>query len=186
MGRSVALRHGIVTAALASAMVLSVCLFPTASTAAPFGGEMTVSGSIADMWLDSDRCYFGISIRWSETGGLTDETVDAVATFLNESTGKYDQVPSSMGWRTGDEFNATLIYAYDERGSSYWLELTPKSDENYAEPLGFFEGNPFILYLLAIVVLYIALQAILLLVFKRKGKRGRYEGPDYIQYRRRI
>ena len=138
------------------------------------------------MWLESDRCYFRISIQWSESGRFTGETVDAVASFLNESTAKYERVASSMGWRTGDEFNATLEYLFDEFGKAYRIELTPKSDENYAEPLSYFERNPFVFYLLLIVALYIVLQIILFLVLRKRGKKGRYEGPDYIQYVRRI
>lgn len=186
MERDALARHSLLAAILASVSVVAVLLSSTASTAAPWGGETTVSGVIQDLWLESDQCYFRISIQWSESGGFVGETVDVVATFLNESTGKYERVASSMGWMTGDEVNATLEYLFDEFGRTYWIELTPKSDENYAEPLSYFERNPFVLYLLLIVVLYVVLQTILFLVLKRKGRRGRYEGPDYMQYRRRI
>jgi hypothetical protein len=158
----------------------------TQSRAVPFDGEATVSGIIDDMWLESDRCYFRISIYWSDSGTFDGESVDAIASFLNESTGRYEVIPSSEGWRVGDEVNATLEYTYDEFGQAYWIELTSKSDENYAEPLSYFERNPFVFYLLLIIVLYVVLQSILIVVLKRRGKRGKNEGPDYIQYRRRI
>ena len=166
--------------------MLAALLTSTQTGAAPFYGEATVSGVIDDMWLESDCCYFRISIHWSDSGTFDGESVDAIASFLNESTGWHEEIPSSQGWRTGDEVNATLEYAYDEFGRTYWIELTSKSDENYAEPLSYFERNPFVFYLLLIIVVYAVLQIILILILKRRGKRGRYEGPDYIQYRRRI
>ena len=186
MGSSALPRCGFPVAALASVAAMFVLLSSVASTAAPWSSETTVSGSIEDMWLDDDRCYFRIAISWSATGALVGESVDAIASFLNESTGRYDQIPSSQGWQTGDEFNATLKHWADEFSESYRIELLSKSDENYAEPLSYFERNPFIFYLLLIVALFISLQVLLFLVMKRRGGKGRYEGPDYIQYRRRI
>lgn len=174
------------TAVLSSITVGVLAYASAQSAAAPIGGEAAVSGVIDDMWLESDSCYFRISIHWSDSAPLSGETVDAIATFLNESTGRYEGIPSSQGWRAGDEVNATLAYLYDEFGRTYWLELSSKSDENYAEPLNYFERNPFVFYLLLIVALYVVLQIVLFIVMKRKGKGGRYEGPDYIQYRRRI
>lgn len=186
MERSAYPRHSLSVGSIVSISVTVVLLSSFVSVAAPWSSEAEVSGVVQDMWLDSDRCHFRLSIQWSDEAGFTGETVDAIASFLNESTGKYTQVPSSMGWRVGDEFNATLEYTVDEFGETYWIELTPKSDENYAEPLGYFESNPFIFYLLLIVALYIVLQVILFLVLRRRGGKRRYEGPDYIQYRRRI
>ena len=186
MKRTTLPRRSISVAILASITVVAVLLSSTVSTAAPLGGEATVTGSIEDMWLDSDRCYFRISISQSDSVGFVGESVDAIASFLNESTGGYEQVASSMGWKAGDEFNATLVYVLDEFGETYWIKLSPKSDENYAEPLSYFERNPFVFYLLLIIALYILLQIILFIVLRRRGGRGRYEGPDYIQYRRRI
>lgn len=171
---------------LSSVTIAAIVLTSTQSRAAPFSGEATVSGIIDDMWLESDRCYFRISIYWSDSGTFDGESVDAIASFLNESTGKYEVISSSDGWRAGDEVNATLEYTYDEFGETYWIELTSKSNENYAEPLSYFERNPFVFYLLLIIVLYVVLQIILILVLKRRGKRGKSEGPDYIQYGRRI
>lgn len=173
--------------AILSSITIAIVLLPSSqSRAVPFYGEARVSGIIDDMWLESDWCCFMISIHWSDSGTFDGESVDAIALFLNESTGRYEEIPSSQGWRTGDEVNATLEYTYDESGRTYWIELASKSDENYAEPLSYFERNPFIFYLLLIIVLYAVLQSILILILKRRGKRGRYEGPDYIQYRRRI
>ena len=59
-------------------------------------------------------------------------------------------------------------------------------NERHAETLGYLEDNQFVLYVLMIIALFIVLEVVLYLIRKRKGKRGRYEGPDYIQYRRRI
>jgi len=156
------------------------------SGGAPVNGIVAASGTVEDMWLHSDRCYFRVAIDWSNRSNLVGETVDAIAMFPNESTGSYEEIASSQGWMVGDSLNATLSYTYDEFGQTYWLKLSSKSDENYAEPLGYFERNPFVFYLLLIVVLYIVLQALLLVILKRKGKKGRYEGPDYIKYKRRI
>jgi hypothetical protein len=70
-------------------------------------------------------------------------------------------------------------------GSLAQMAAAAEGDDR-AATLGYFEDNPFIFYLLLIVLLYIVLQSLLFLILKRKGKRGRYEGPDYIQFRRRI
>ena len=186
MERTSLQRRSILAAILTSVTVIAIIMSSTESTAAPLGGEATVSGYIEDMWLDSDRCIFRVSISWSDSIGFVGESVDAIALFLNESTGRYEHVASSLGWKAGDEVNASLKYLYDEFGETHWIELNPKSDENYAEPLSYFEQNPFVFYLLLIVALYIVLQIILFLVLRRRGGRRRYEGPDYIQYRRRI
>lgn len=172
--------------ALSLAVVLFGLLASAPSEAAPFSRSAEVSGVIEDMWLDSDRCYFRIGIEWSDSGSFDGETVAAIAMFLNESTDRYEQIASSQGWRIGDEVNATLDQAGDEFSETYWIRLSSKSDENFAEPLSYFERNPFIFYLLLIIGLYVVLQIGLVFLMKRKGKRGRYEGPDYIQYRRRI
>jgi hypothetical protein len=171
---------------LLSVTTAILLLASTQSRAVPFDGEAAVSGVINDMWLESDCCCFRISIHWSDSGTFDGDSVDAIASFLNESTDRYEVIPSSQGWRTGDEVNATLEYTYSEFGETYWIRLTSKSDENYAEPLSYFERNPFVFYLLLIIVLYAALQSVVILLIRRRGKRGRYEGPDYIQYRRRI
>jgi hypothetical protein len=173
-------------AILSSITMAALLLTSIQARAVPFDGEATVSGIIDDMWLDSDRCYFRVSVCWSDGGAFDGESVNAIASFLNESTDRYEVIPSSQGWRTGDEVNATLRYTYSEFGETYWIELTSKSDINYAEPLGYFERNPLVFYLLLIIALYAVLQSILILVLKRRGKRSKYEGPDYIQYRRRI
>jgi hypothetical protein len=179
--------HTSATAAMVSVLLVSLtALSSVNSSGVPVGGIAAVSGTVEDMWLDSDRCYFRIAIDWSNRSNLAGETVDAIARFLNESTGSYEEIASSQGWMVGDSLNATLTYTYDEFGETYWLRLSSKSDENYAEPLSYFERNPFVFYLLLIVMLYLVLQALLLVILKRKGKKGRYEGPDYIKYRRRI
>lgn len=183
---SAIVRHSLWTAILSSITIAALLLAPIQSRAAPFDGEATVSGIIDDMWLDSDRCYFRVSVRWSDSSAFDGESVDAIASFFNESTDRYEVIPSSQGWRTGDEVNATLRYTYSEFGKTYWIELTSKSDIYYAEALSYFERDPFVFYLLLIIVLYAVLQIILILVLKRRGKRNRYDGPDYIQYRRRI
>ena len=59
-------------------------------------------------------------------------------------------------------------------------------DEYSVESQSYLDGNSFVFYILMIVILFIVLEIILYLIRRRKGKIGRYEGPDYIQYRRRI
>lgn len=54
------------------------------------------------------------------------------------------------------------------------------------ESQSYLDGDSFVFYILMIVALFIVLEVILYLIRRRKGKVGRYEGPDYIQYRRRI
>ena len=180
-------QRGLHMAIMSLTTIAAVFLTPIQSVAVPFNGETTVSGIINDMWLESDCCYFTISITWSDSGVFDGESVDAIASFLNESTGRYEVVPGSQGWRTGDEVNATMEYTYSEFGEAYWIELTSKSDVNYAEPLGYFERNPLVFYLLLLLVLYVVLQSVLIIILRRRGKRRRrYEGPDYIRYRRRI
>ena len=64
--------------------------------------------------------------------------------------------------------------------------LTSETDEISVETQSYLDGNSFAFYILLIVALFVVLEIILYLIRRRKGKRGRYEGPDYIQYRRRI
>lgn len=170
-------------------MVLSLAMLspPCCARASPFSSETVVSGTIEDMWLDGEVCYFQILVLWSESSTLDGETVDAMARFLNESDGTYDLVPGSQGWMVGDTVNATLVFFADEYESHYTVYLATKSEENFAEPLGLLERYPLLPYWALVFAALVASVVIPRLVFGAKYSARSGQGRrDYIRFLRRI
>lgn len=167
--------------------VMLTTVFASNVDAVPFSSETVAAGTIDDMWLEDGACYLYIHIEWSESTVIIDTDIVAQAMFLDETNGTYDSLPSSQGWRTGDSFNATLIHYGDERADYYALLLSPKSDENFAEPLSFLERNPLVPYFIVMVIVIVIGAIITRAVFGVKyGEGGKKEASYYMRFLKRM
>jgi len=92
-----------------------------------------VKGLVKDMWIANDRCNFQVVLTWTNRSDLELETVDAWVEYFDSESNKYKIKVSSEGWKKGDEVNGTLWWQFDEKGEWYWLQIVPKSNDNYAE-----------------------------------------------------